>query len=326
MNTDRVVRMLTVVGLSGLAWISTISCHAQNYPTRTIRIVVPLAPGGGTDLVTRVVSQKLSEQLGVSIIVDNRAGGGTVIGTEFFSRAASDGYTLSVASAEFSINPSLRKLPYDTLRDFTCITQMTSGQFFLSTHPSVPVKNIKQFIALAKSRPAQITFGSSGPGSANHLAGMWFQQLTGTKLIHVPYKGGGPANSALLGGETDFMFSNTASAIPHVKSGRLRAIATTGSNRSPVAPDVPTVAESGVPQFVVTGFYLLLARAGTPRPIVATLNAETAKALGAPAVKTRLAEFGAEPVGSSPEACADLISSEIAKWAPVVKASGAAAD
>jgi tripartite-type tricarboxylate transporter receptor subunit TctC len=299
---------------------------AQTYPSRTIRVIVPLAPGGGTDLVTRLVSQKMSEQLGVSIIVDNRGGGGTVIGTELLARATPDGYTLAAAAAELSINPSLRKLPYDTIKDFTCVTQMTSGEYFLSTHPSVPVKNIRQLIAIAKSRPAQVTFGSSGAGSANHLAGMWLQQLTGIKLIHVPYKGGGPANAALLSGETDFMFSNTASAIPHVKSGRLRAIASTGSQRSPIAPDVPTIAESGVPQFVVTGFYLLLAPAGIPRAIVTRLNAEVAKALEAPAVRTRLAELGAHPVGSSPEACADLIKSEIAKWAPVVKASGAAVD
>jgi tripartite-type tricarboxylate transporter receptor subunit TctC len=230
-------------------------------------------------------------------------------------------------AAEFTINPSMRKkLPYDTIKDFACISQITSGQFFLSTHPSVPVKTVQQFVGLAKSRPGQLTFGSSGLGSANHLAGMLFQQLTGTKLIHVPYKGGGLANSALLGGETDFMFSNTASAIPFVKSGRLRAIATTGTRRSSVAPEIPTIAESGIPGFVVTGFYLLVARAGTPRSIVNLLSSEISKALEASIVKTRLAEYGAEAVGSSPEACTEFVVSEIAKWAPVVKASGAATD
>lgn len=323
MNTDKPVQGLL---LAVLACFCVSLCHAQNYPSRTIRVIVPLAPGGGTDLVVRTVSRQLSEQLGVSVIVDNRPGAGTVIGTEAIARAAPDGYTLGAAAAELSINPGLRKLPYDTLKDFSYISQLTSGQFFLSTHPSVPVKTIRQFVALAKSRPSQMTFGSSGPGSANHLAGMLFQQLTDTKLIHVPYKGGGPANSALLGGEIDFMFSNTASVIPHVKSGRVRAIAATGQNRSPIAPDVPTIAESGVPGFVVTGFYLLMAPAGTPQPIISKLNGELVKALQAPAVRTRLDEFGAEPVGSSAEACTEFIKSEIAKWAPVLKESGAKAD
>jgi tripartite-type tricarboxylate transporter receptor subunit TctC len=297
---------------------------AQTYPAKPVRIIVPLAPGGGTDIVVRLVTQKMSEQLGTPFLVDNRPGAGTVIGTEYVSRAAPDGYVLGAAAPELVINPTLRKLPYDTIRDFSCVTQLTAGQYFLSTHPSVPVKSVQQFVALAKSRPGEITYGSSGRGSANHLAGMWLQQLTGTKLIHVPYKGGGPANAALLSGETDFMFSNTASAIGHVKAGRLRAIASTGSRRSNLAPDVPTVAESGIPQFVVTGFYLLLAPARTPPAIIEKLNAEAAKALAVPAVRKRLAELGQEPVGSPPEACSALIKSEIAKWAPLVKASGAA--
>jgi tripartite-type tricarboxylate transporter receptor subunit TctC len=320
------MRSFGIVVASALISLPVTPSFAQSYPARPIRIVVPLAPGGGTDLVTRLVAQRLSEQLGVTVIVDNRAGGGTVIGTELVAKAPPDGYTLGTMAAEFTINPSMRKLPYDTIADFTCISQMTSGQFMLSTHPSVPVKTVKQLVALARARPGSLTFGSSGPGSANHLAGMLFQQATSTRLIHVPYKGGGPANIALLQGETDFMFSNTASAIPHVRNGRLRAIATTGPRRSLVAPDVPTVAESGVPGFVVTGYYLLVGRAGIPQPIVAQVNAEVAKALAAPAVKARLDEYGAEPVGGSSQACAELVRSEIAKWGPVVKSSGAKVD
>lgn len=323
MNARNMIGML--VALTGLAGFTT-WCNAQNYPNRAIRVIVPLAPGGGTDLVTRIVSQQLSELLASPIIVENRPGGGTVIGTEAIARAAPDGYTLGAAAAELSINPNLRKLPYDTARDFTCITQMTSGQFFLSTHPSVPVKTVKQFVALAKSRPGEITYGSSGPGSANQLAGVLLQQLAKIKLLHVPYKSGGLANTALLSGEVDFLFSNTASAIPHVRSGRIRAIATTGLNRSPIAPEVPTVSESGVPQFDVRGFYLLLGPAGIPQPIVAKLNDGVVKALKVPAVKNRLDQLGAEPVGSAPEACSELIRSEIAKWEPVVKASGAKVD
>lgn len=312
-------------GAACLLALSAPMAWAQTYPAKPVRVIVPLAPGGGTDLVVRLVTQKMSEQMGTPFVVENRPGAGTVIGTEFVSRAAPDGYVIGAAAPELVINPTLRKLPYDTLKDFACITQLTSGQYFLSTHPSVPVRNVQQFVALAKSRPGEVTYGSSGLGSANHLAGMWLQQLTGTRLIHVPYKGGGPANAALLSGETDFMFSNTASAIGHVKAGRLRAIASTGSSRSALAPDVPTVAESGIPQFVVTGFYLLLAPANTPRAVIDKLNAEAGKALATPAVRTRLSELGQEPVGSSAEACAGLIRSEIAKWAPLVKASGAAA-
>ncbi len=322
MNARNMFGMLALAALAGFTSWS----NAQNYPNRPIRVIVPLGPGGGTDLVTRLVSQQLSVQLGSPIVVENRPGGGTVIGTEAIARAAPDGYTLGAAAAELSINPNLRKLPYDTARDFTCITQMTSGQFFLSTHPSVPVKTVRQFIALAKSRPGEITYGSSGPGSANQLAGVLLQQLAKIKLLHVPYKSGGLANTALLSGEVDFLFSNTASAIPHVRSGRIRAIATTGRNRSPIAPDVPTVSESGVPQFDVRGFYLLLGPAGIPQPIVTKLNGEVVKALKVAAVKNRLDQFGAEPVGSAPDACSDLIRSEIAKWEPVVKESGAKVD
>lgn len=322
MNARNMIGMLTLAGLAGFTTWS----DAQNYPNRAIRVIVPLGPGGGTDLVTRIVSQQLSEQLGSQLVVENRPGGGTVIGTEAIARAAPDGYTLGAAAAELSINPSLRKLPYDTARDFTCITQMTSGQYFLSTHPSVPVKTVRQFVALAKSRPGEVTYGSSGPGSANQLAGVLLQQLAKIKLLHVPYKSGGLANTALLSGEVDFLFSNTASAIPHVRSGRIRAIATTGLNRSPIAPDVPTVSESGIPQFNVRGFYLLLGPAGIPQPIVTKLNGEVVKALNVPAVKNRLDQLGAEPVGSSPEECSGLIRSEIAKWEPVVRDSGAKVD
>ena len=195
-----------------------------------------------------------------------------------------------------------------------------------ATHPSLPVKTTKEFIALAKARPGQVTFGSSGNGSANHLAGVMFQHMAGTKLIHVPYKGAGPAVTALLSGETDFMFSNVASAITHVKTGKLRAIASTGARRSLVAPDVPTINESAVPGFIVTGFVILMAPAGTPPNIIATLNAEAVKAIQSAALKDRLAALGLEPVGSSPQECSAFIAAEIAKWAPIVKAGGMQVD
>jgi tripartite-type tricarboxylate transporter receptor subunit TctC len=300
--------------------------QAQGYPAKAIRMVVPIAPGGSTDIVGRLMAQRLAEQMGVSVYVENRAGAGSVIGSEVVAKAPPDGHTLMTVAVEFTINPSLRKLPYDPIRDFTCITQMTSGQYFLSTHPAVPVRNAEQFIKLARSRPGEVTFGSSGPGSANHLAGVLFQQMTKTRLVHVPYKSAGQAGVALMGGEVAFMFSNVASAITQVRAGKLRAIATTGPKRTPVAPEVPTLHESAVPGFIVTGFHLLFVPGATPKDIVLRLSSEAAKALESAALKERLTTFGLEPVGSSPADCAKFVQADIARWAPVVKAGGAKAD
>ena len=321
MTSKRYTGIMAVLCALGCAAIGT--SHAQTYPTKPIRMVVPIGPGGSTDIAGRLFSQRLSEQMGVSIFVENRAGAGSVIGSEVVARAPADGYTLMTVAVEFTINPGLRKLPYDPIKDFVCIAQLTSGQYFLSTHPTIPVKTARQFIALAKSRPGQITFGSSGPGSANHLAGVLFQSMTGTKLVHVPYKSSGQAGVALMSGEVDFSFSNVASVIAQVKAGKVRAIATTGAKRSPVAPEVPTLTESAVPGFVVTGFHLLLAPGATPAEIVTRLNGEVAKALESTMVKERLSALGLEPVGGSPADCAKLIQSDIARWIPIIKAGGA---
>jgi tripartite-type tricarboxylate transporter receptor subunit TctC len=308
------------------AIIVTPAAHGQAYPARAIRMIIPIAAGGGTDAMGRLIAQRLGDQMAVSVVVDNRPGAGTVIGTELVARSAPDGYTLMTVAPEFAINPGLRKLPYDPIRDFSFITQLTSGQYYLSTHPSVPVKTTREFIALARAKPGQVTFGSSGNGSANHLAGVLFQHMTGTKLVHVPYKGAGPAGAALIGGQIDFMFSNIASAIPYVKSGKLRVIAATGERRSAVSPEVPTVSESGVPGFVVTGFFLLMAPAGTPRDIIVRLNAESVRALQSAPFKESLAQLGLDPVGNSPEEATKFIQAEIAKWGPVTRAAGAQTD
>jgi tripartite-type tricarboxylate transporter receptor subunit TctC len=300
--------------------------QAQTYPAKPIRIVVPIAPGGSTDMVGRLMGQRLSEQMGVNVYVENRPGAGATIGTELVAKAPADGYTLLTIAVEFTINPNLRKLAYDPIRDFTCITQVTSSQYFLSTHPAVPVKTAQQFIALAGSRPGEVTFGSSGPGSANHLAGVLFQQMTKTRLVHVPYKSAGQAGVALMGGEIDFMFSNVASAIAQVRAGKLRAIATTGPKRTPVAPEVPTLAESALPGYIVTGFHLLFVPGATPPEVIARLNAESVKAVQSAALKERLASLGLEPVGGSSAECAQLVRSDIARWGPVVKAGGARPD
>ena len=321
-----IYEILLSVALAVAAVTAVGDARAQAYPNKTIRMVVPIGAGGGTDTMARLIAQRLSEQMGVTIFIDNRPGAGTVIGTEHFSKTPPDGYTLMTVAPEFSIQPSLRKVPYDPIKDFSFITQLTSGQYFLTTHPTVPVKTPQQFLALAKSKPGKIAFGSSGNGSANHLAGVLFQHMTGTKMIHVPYKSAGAAGASLIGGEIDFMFSNVASAIAHVRSGRIRAIAATGEKRSPVAPDVPTIDETAVKGFVVTGFYIMMAPAGTPRDIISKLNAESVKALQSPQFKERLAALGLEPVGSSPEAATAFIQAEITKWAPVVKAAGATTD
>lgn len=308
------------------AGMITGAVNAQTYPSKPIRVIVPIGPGGSTDIVGRILAQRLSEQMGVTMIVDNRPGAGAVIGTEFVAKSPPDGYTLLEIAVEFTINPALRKLPFDPIKDFTCIAQLTTSQYFLSTHPAIPVKTAKQFIALAKSRPGQVTFGSSGPGSANHLSGVMFQTMTGTKLVHVPYKSAGQAGVAVMSGEIDFMFSNVASAIQQVRSGKLRAIATTGPKRTPVAPEVPTLHESAVPNYIVTGFHLMLVPGATPGEIVTRLNSEVNKALESAAVKQKLVDLGLEPMGGSTADCARLIKADIERWIPVVKAGGAKAD
>ena len=307
-----------------LALATAPGASAQGYPNRAIRMVVPFAPGGGTDTNARIVSQKLSEHLGVPVVVDNRPGAGSMLGTEIVARAAPDGYTLLTVSPELSINPSLQpKVPYDALKDLAPVSQTVSSQYVLSTHPSVPVKSVKEFVALAKARPGQLNYGSSGVGSANHLAGVLFQGMTETKLVHIPFKGAGPATIALMGGEIDFMFSSTTAAVAPVKLGRLRAIAVTGPKRFSEMPDIPTVSEAGVPGFVITGWFGGLAPAGTPREIINKLSTEIVKVVQHPAVRERFASLGTVPVGSSPEEFAAFLRAEIEKWSRVVKASGA---
>jgi tripartite-type tricarboxylate transporter receptor subunit TctC len=321
------MRHLFGMTIALLAGMHATHAAAQTYPNRPIRMIVALGPGGGTDVTGRIVSQRLSEQMGVPVVVENRPGAGTVIGTEVVARAAPDGHTLMTSSPELSINPSLMsKLPYDTLKDFTAISQLTTGQYFLSTHPSVPVKNVRDLIALAKTKAGQVTYGSSGNGSANHLGGVLLQHMTGVKLVHVPYKSAAQAATALMSGEIDFMMSSTSAAISPIKSGRLRGIAVTGPKRLALTPEIPTVSESGVPGFEVTGWYMMLAPAGVPRDIITRLNGEIVKAVHSPTVKERFAALGTEPVGNSPEACGDFLRAEIAKWTKVVRAAGAKAD
>jgi len=296
---------------------------AQTWPERTVRIVAPFSPGGGTDFVGRLLAQKLSSQMGGTFVVENRPGAAATIGATFVARAAPDGYTLLISAPEMSIHPSLRsKLAYDPFKDFALVSQLTSGQFLLASHPSVPVKTVKELIALAKARPGQLNYGSSGTGGINHLSGQLLQLMAGFRWVHVPFKGSGASVIGLMTGEIDFVFGSTASLVGPASSGRVRAIAVTGSKRFAAFPNVPTIAESGVPDYNVTGWYGLYAPAGTPAGIVRRLYAGTKRALNSPDVKEKLAKTGNEVVASSPEEFTAFLRAETAKWAKVIRDSG----
>lgn len=312
------------VTLRVLAAATMVACgaaaQAQAWPARPVRIIVPFAPGGGVDTVTRFLAQKLGEQTGGSFIVENRAGGGGLVGADLVAKAAPDGHTLLTSAPEFSINPGVKsRMPYDALKDFAFISQLTAGQFLLACHPSVPVKNVRELIALAKSQPGKLNYGSSGTGSINHLAGELLQSMAGIRWGHVPFKGSGPNLIGLMGGEIDFSFGSTTSLVDQARSGRVRAIAVTGPKRYAELPAVPTIAESGVPGYNVTGWYGFYAPAGTPPEIVRRLQAEAARALTSGEVRERLVKAGNDPVVSTPEAFEAFVRVEIAKWSKVVR-------
>jgi tripartite-type tricarboxylate transporter receptor subunit TctC len=302
--------------------------YAADYPSKPIHIVVPFAAGGTTDFLARAIAQDLGTSMGTTVIVDNRPGAGGNIGSDLVAKSAPDGYTLLLGTVgTHAINASLyKKMPYDTVKDFAPISLVASVPNILVVHPSVPAKSVKELIALAKAKPGALAFASSGNGSSIHLSGELFKSMTDVDMVHVPYKGSGPALTDLVGGQVQLMFDNMPSSFPHVKAGRLRALAVTSSKRSPAAPDVPTIAESGVPGYESVAWFGILAPAGTPPEIVKKLNAEIAKTLKSPEVMKRLASQGAEPVSNTPEQFAVYIKSEMAKWAKVVKTSGAQVD
>ncbi len=315
------VRALTVcalgLALAGGAW-------AQAWPSRPVRLVVPYPPGGPTDIVARVVAQRLQTQTGQPFIVDNRAGAGGNTGAEAVARSAPDGYTLLVATTAHAINPALFKnLTYSFARDFAPISQLTSGPLVVAVTPTLPVKTVAELIALAKSRPGELNYASSGNGQSTHLAGELFNAMAGTRMRHVPYKGSAPALADTIAGQVHLTFDTMLSAMPHVKADKLRALAVTSPRRSPAAPDLPTVAESGLPGYEVIAWNGLLAPAGTPRDVIARLNDEVRQALQQPDIQERFLAQGFGAAYSTPEAFAGFIAAEIEKWARVVKASGA---
>jgi tripartite-type tricarboxylate transporter receptor subunit TctC len=303
------------------------TAFAQAYPSKPIRIVVGFTPGGGVDINARLLAPKLTEDFGQQVIVENRPGAGTNIANEFVARAAPDGYTVLINTAAVAINMSLyKKVGYDALRDFAPLSLFSMSPNILVVHASVPVKNLKEFIALAKARPGQLNFSSAGAGTTQHLAGELFNLRTGTKMVHVPYRGSAPSLTALISGEVDLTYANIPAISAHVKAGRLRPLANLGPKRSDQLPEVPTMREAGIKGVEVVVWYGLLAPAATPRDIVAKLAEAIARAARAPDTRQRLLDLGAEPVGNTPEEFGKLLREEVARWAEVVKVSGARAD
>lgn len=315
-----------VAGIS-MALSCSMLC-AQGYPLRPVRIVVPVASGGATDILSRALGQRLTVAWGQQVLIDNRPGGGSNVGFEVAAKAPADGYTLLMAQPAFTVNVSLyKKLAYDPLRDFSAVTLAATGANVLVIHPSVPAHTLKDFIALAKAKPGQLNYASSGNGTTPHLSGELFKAMAGVNIVHIPYKGAGASVADLLGGHVDLAFVSLSSVITQIKAGRLRALAITSAKRSTLMPELPTFAEAGLKGYEVTGWYGLVVPTGTSREIINRIHTDTTKALAQPDIIQTLNSFGLEPAGAnSPEEFTAFLQSEISKWAKVVKASGAKAD
>lgn len=324
----RVGRRIVLVSLAGIAAVvSAAGAAAQGFPTKPIRFIVASAAGGGADITARAIAQRLGPALGQNVIVDNRAGAGGSIGLEIAARSAPDGHTVSLLSAAHTVAVSMRRgLPYDPVRDFAPISQMTAQPYVLVTHPSLAVGSVRELVALAKERATGVTFGSSGPGGLSHLAGALLGSMTGAKLIHVPYKGGGPALADVLSGQLDILFAAPLESAQHIKLGRVRALAVSSAGRSKAFPELPSVAEAGVPGYEVSGWYGLVAPAATPQPVIVRLNRELVRVLQLPDIVEYFAKDGIEPAGSAPDRFAAHVRVEVAKWKKVVDAAGIAID
>lgn len=316
-------RMHCIVALICTAMIGCgTAIQAQSYPAKPIRFIVGFPPGGTNDIVARVLAPKLSESMGQSVLVDNRGGANTAIASEMFVRMPPDGYTIMLNAPGHATNPALIKLAFDPVKDFAFITLVAESQNLLVLHPSFPPKSVKELIAISKKHPGDINYGSSGIGTTVHLSAELFQYMTGAKWVHIPYKGGGPGLVALASGEISLYFGNIPTVIRQARAGKLRALAVTGAKRSGAAPDIPTVAESGVPGYDVRNWFGVAAPAKTPRAIVDRLNSEIVRALQSPDLRERLTGLGADPVGNTPEQYTAFVQNEIAKWDKVIKAAG----
>jgi len=314
-------------GLVGIAYTAASVAQkgpaAPDYPTKPIRIIVPQSPGASTDITARLVAQGLNEAFKQPVIVDNRPGSSGIAGTELVARAAPDGYTLMVVASSFSINPALgRKLPYDSIRDFTTVTQLSKFPNMLAAHPSAPVKTLQDVIAYARAKPGQLNYASAGVATGTHMTVELLKFMTGIDLLHVPYKGGGPAMTAAIGGQTQLVVGTSVGMLTHVRAGKLRAIAVTSAHRSAAAPDIPTFAESGVPGYEHEPWNGMFGPAGLPKSVLARVNAEVARILRSPEVKKIFERDAADVVGGTPEQFGAVLKAEIAKWTKVAKAAG----
>jgi len=315
------MRQSVVLVISACALTVASGAHAQAWPAKPVRFISPFAPGGGADITSRVIAQKLAETLGQQVLVDNRGGAGGMIGVELGAKAPPDGYTMVLGTiGPIAINPNLyARIAYDPVKDLVPVTLAADALNVLVVHPALPVKNVKELIALGKARPNELFFGSSGPGATDHLAGELFNMLTGTKMVHVPYKGGAPAMLDLMSGNVQMIFATVSTSIGQIKGGKIRALGMTGTKRFVLMPDLPTIAEAGVPGFAVNNWYGVFVPTGTPKEIVARLNTDIVKILHMADAKQRLLESGIEATPSTPEQFAAYIQSETKKWAKVVK-------
>lgn len=299
------------------------STKEPSYPLKPVRFVVPFVPGGPTDIQGRMLGEKLAQRLGQQVLVDNRGGAGGNIGMELVARAPADGYTLVIATVgTWAVNPHLYQLPFDVVKDFAPIIQVSTSPGVLVVHPSVPVKTVKDLVALAKAKPGQLNYGSSGVGGFGHISGELFTLMTGTKMTHIPYKSSAPSLTDLVSGQIQVLFNNMISTVPFVKANRVRALATTGARRSPALPDLPTVAEAGVAGYENSSWSAVAAPAGTPKPIVARLHKEFSEILKLPDIQQKHAEVGAEIIGGTPEQFHAYLQSEVAKFGKLVKSAG----
>jgi len=316
-------KLIQALGAVTALFMATSAAAQAPYPVKPIRFIVGFPPGGTNDIVARVLAPKLTEYLGQSVVVENRGGANTAIACEMFVRMPPDGYTIMLNAPGHATNPALLKLNFDSIKDFSFITIAAESQNLVVVHPSFPPRSIKELIAFSKRQPpGSINYGSSGTGTTVHLSAELFQFMTGVKWLHIPYKGGGPAVIELLAGQHVIYFGNVPTVILHARAGKLRALAVTGPKRTPVAPEIPTVAESGVPGYEVTTFYGVSAPAKTPRPIIDRLHGEIVRALNTQDLRNRLQGLGADPVGNTPEQYTVFMQNEIAKWTKVIRAAG----
>lgn len=318
----RIVIGLTAAALAG----AILPALGQNYPTKPIRIIAPFAPGGGTDFIARVAAQKLTEAMGQQAIVENRAGAGGVLGAEVGAKSAPDGYTYTLISGSYAVNPSLYKLNFDPVNDITAVIQMSQGPFLVVVHPSLPVKNIKELIALAKAKPNGLNYASSGTGSITHLASALFVDMADIKMVHIPYKGTSPAITDTIAGQTQVLFGSVAATLPQMKNGRFRGIAVTTPKRIEAAPEIPTVSESGLKGYEVILWHGLIAPKGLPKPILDRVNGELNKIVRSKDMQDKLAGDGVSAAGGTPEQFAALIKRDIDVWRKVVQKSGVKAE